>query len=144
MEKQEKRKKQDMKNQNFGSENSKISTNQQTQRDKALPWWVELFFVQIGLPEKLLIKILKINKNSKEFIQNDKKFVLQFLLVLISLIYLHPVIKYSRNKLDCEAIARDYIIKNNNPKKDRRQISMQSTNFSNGGGDIDEIKKLYK
>ena len=76
MEKQEKRKKLDMKNQNFGSENSNVSTNKQTQRDKALPWWVELFFVQIGLPEKLLIKILKINKSSKEFIQNDKKFVL--------------------------------------------------------------------
>ena len=63
MEKQEKRKRQDMKNQNFGSENSKVSANLKNQRDKSLPWWVELLFVQIGLPDKLLIKILKINKN---------------------------------------------------------------------------------
>ena len=66
------------------------------------------------------------------------------MLVLISLIYLHPVIKYSRNKLDCEANARDYIIKNNNPKIDRRQISMLTTNFCNGGGEIEEIKNLNK
>ena len=28
-------------------------------KEKRLPWWVELLFVQIGLPDKLLIKILK-------------------------------------------------------------------------------------
>ena len=29
---------------------------------KRLPWWVELLFVQIGLPDKWLIKILKTKK----------------------------------------------------------------------------------
>ena len=29
-----------------------------------LPWWVEILFVQIGLPESLLRKILKLKKVS--------------------------------------------------------------------------------
>ena len=41
-------------------------------RDKDLPWWVELLFVQIGLPDKLLVKILKAKRNSKELIKNEK------------------------------------------------------------------------
>jgi len=36
---------------------SKTSKNN---KDKNLPWWVELLFVQIGLPDNLLIKILKV------------------------------------------------------------------------------------
>ena len=41
--------------------------------NKDLPWWVELLFVQIGLPDKLLLKILKAKKKSIELIKNDKK-----------------------------------------------------------------------
>ena len=39
------------------------SSNLKKKKDKDLPWWVELFFVQIGLPDKLLIKILKAKKH---------------------------------------------------------------------------------
>ena len=34
-------------------------------KDNDLPWWVELVFVQIGLPDKLLIKILKPKENQR-------------------------------------------------------------------------------
>ena len=44
------------------------SEKSKKKKGKDLPWWVELLFVQIGLPDKLLIKILKARKNSKEFI----------------------------------------------------------------------------
>ena len=37
-------------------------TSKNSKKKKDLPWWVELLFVQIGLPDKLLIKILKANK----------------------------------------------------------------------------------
>ena len=47
--------------------------NSNKKKDKDLPWWVELLFVQIGLPDKLLIKILKARKKSKELIKNERK-----------------------------------------------------------------------
>ena len=82
--------------------------NTKKKKDKNLPWWVELLFVQIGLPDKLLIKILKTKKRSKELIKNDKNLLMAVLLVIIKLAYFYPVIKHSKNKLDCEAIAKNY------------------------------------
>ena len=112
-------------------------------RNKDLPWWVELLFVQIGLPDKLLVKILKANKKSKELIKNEKKSLIIFLLVLTSFAYLYPVIKHAKNKLECEATAKNYIIKN---KKiisiNKRELKMLSTNFCYGGEEIYEIKNL--
>ena len=43
--------------------------NSKKKRNKDLPWWVELLFVQIGLPDKLLIKILKTKKEAKQLIK---------------------------------------------------------------------------
>ena len=81
-------------------------------KDKRLPWWVELLFVQVGLPDKLLIKILKAKKSSKDFIKNEKKSLILIFFAITTLGYFYPVIKHARNKLDCEAIAKNYIIKN--------------------------------
>ena len=112
-------------------------------RNKDLPWWVELLFVQIGLPEKLLIKILKAKKTSKEFINNEKKSILIFLFVVTTLAYFYPVIKHAKNKLDCEAIAKNYIIKNKNTIGiNNREINMLSTNFCYGGEEIYELENL--
>ena len=119
------------------------SENLKKKKDKDLPWWVELLFVQIGLPDKLLIKILKAQKASKEFIKNDKKSIIIFLFVISVLGYFYPVIKHAKNKLDCESIAKDYIIKNKNTIGfNRREIRMLSTNFCYGGEEIYEIKNL--
>jgi len=102
-----------------------------------------LLFVQIGLPDKLLIKILKTKKNAKELIKNDKNLLMAFLLVIITLAYFYPVIKHSKNKLDCEAIAINYIIKNKNTIGiNNREIKMLSTNFCYGGKEIYEIENL--
>ena len=119
------------------------SENLKKKNDKDLPWWVELLFVQIGLPDKLLIKILKAKKTSKEFIKNDKKSLIKFLFVIITFAYFYPVIKHSNNKLDCEAIAKNYIIKNKNTIGiNNREIKMLSTNFCYGGEEIYEIENL--
>ena len=91
-------------------------------KNKDLPWWVELLFVQIGLPDKLLIKILKTKKKLKELINNDKKSLLTFLLVISSLAYFYPVIKHAKNKLDCETNAKNYIIENRNVVKINNQL----------------------
>ena len=126
-------------------ETKKMNTyeNSKKKKDKNLPWWVELLFVQIGLPDKLLIKILKAQKTSKEFIKNDKKSIIIFLFVITTLAYFYPVIKHAKNKLDCEAIAKNYIIKNKNIIGiNNREIKMLSTNFCYGGEEIYEIENL--
>ena len=133
----------ELKNQNYEAKKMNTSSNLKKKKDKNLPWWVELLFVQIGLPDKLLIKILKAKKTSKEFIKNDKKSIIIFLFVITTLAYFYPVIKHAKNKLDCEAIAKNYIIKNKNIIGiNNREIKMISTNFCYGGEEIYEIENL--
>ena len=131
-------------NQNYEVEKMNTSENSKKKKDKDLPWWVELLFVQVGLPDKLLIKILKSKKNVKEFIKNDKKSLITVLFVIITISYFYPVIKHAKNKLDCEAIAKNYIIKNKNTIGiNKRELKMLSTNFCYGGQEIYEIEN-YK
>ena len=133
----------EVRNQNYEAKKMNTYENSKKKKDKNLPWWVELLFVQIGLPDKLLIKILKAKKTSKEFIKNQKKSIIIFLSVITTLAYFYPVIKHVKNKLDCEAIAKNYIIKNKNIiELNKREIRMLSTNFCYGGEEIYEIRNL--
>ena len=133
----------EVRTQNYEAKKMNTSENFKKKKDKDLPWWVELLFVQIGLPDKLLIKILKAKKTSKEFIKNEKKSIIIFLFVITTLAYFYPVIKHAKNKLDCEAIAKNYIIKNKNIIGiNNREIKMISTNFCYGGEEIYEIENL--
>ena len=133
----------EVRNQNHEAKKMNTSENLKKKKDKHLPWWVELLFVQIGLPDKLLIKILKAQKKSKELIKNDKKSLITFLFVISSLAYFYPVIKHAKNKLDCEAMAKNYIIKNKNIIGiNNRELKMISTNFCYGGEEIYEIENL--
>ena len=133
----------ELKNQNYEAKKMNTSEKFKKKNDKDLPWWVELLFVQIGLPDKLLIKILKSKKTSKEFIQNEKKSIITFLFVITTMAYFYPVIKHAKNKLDCEAIAKNYIIRNKNTIGiNNRELKMLSTNFCYGGEEIYEIENL--
>jgi hypothetical protein len=133
----------EVRNQNYEAKKMINSENFKKKKDKNLPWWVELLFVQIGLPDKLLIKILKAKKTYKEFIKNDKKSLIKFLFVITAFAYFYPVIKHANNKLDCEAIAKNYIIKNKNTIGiNNRELKMLSTNFCYGGEEIYEIENL--
>ena len=110
-------------------------------KDKNLPWWVELLFVQIGLPDKLLIRILKAKKKSKDIIKNDKKSIIKILFVITAMAYFYPVIQHSRSKLYCETIAKDYIIKNKNTSRlNDKELKMLSINLCSGGEEIYQIK----
>jgi len=133
----------ELKNQNYEAKKMNTTSNLKKKKDKELPWWVELLFVQIGLPDKLLIKILKAKKTSKEFIKNDKKSLIKLLFVIATFAYFYPVIKHSKNKLDCEVVAKNYIVKNKNTIGiNKREIKMLSTNFCYGGEEIYEIENL--
>jgi len=143
MNKEEKFNPKEARKQNYEAKKMNTSENLKKKKDKYLPWWVELLFVQIGLPDKLLIKILKAKKTSKEFIKNEKKSIIIFLFLITTLAYFYPVIKHAKNKLDCEAIAKNYIIKNKNTIGiNNREIKMISTNFCYGGEEIYEIENL--
>ncbi len=133
----------EVRNQNYAAKKMNTSENAKKKKNNDLPWWVELLFVQIGLPDKLLIKILKAQKKSKEFIKNDKNSLITFLFLITTLAYFYPVIRHAKNKLDCEAIAKNYIIKNKNTiGMNNREIKMLSTNFCYGGEAIYEIENL--
>ncbi|MDC3046030.1 hypothetical protein OA096_00070 [Prochlorococcus sp. AH-736-A20] len=133
----------EIRNQNYEAKKMNTSENFKKKKDKDLPWWVELLFVQIGLPDKLLIKILKAKRTSNEFIKNKNKSIIIFLFIITGLAYFYPVIKHAKNKLDCEAIAKNYIIKNKNVIGfNNREIKMISTNFCYGGEEIYEIENL--
>ena len=133
----------EIRNQNYEAKKMNTSENFKKKKDKDLPWWVELLFVQIGLPDKLLIKVLKAKKTSKEFIKNENKSIIIFLFVITTLAYFYPVIKHAKNKLDCEVIAKNYIIKNKNTIGiNNKEIKMLSTNFCYGGEEIYEIENL--
>jgi len=109
--------------------------------NKNLPWWVELLFVQIGLPDKFLVRILKTKKNAKELVKKDKKTLITIFSVIATLAYFYPVIKHAKNKLNCESIAKNYIIKNKNIEDiNNRELKMLSTNFCYGGEEIYEIE----
>ena len=128
-------------NQNHGSKKMNTSENSRKKIETDLPWWVELLFVQIGLPDKFLIKILKTKKKAKELIKDDKKSFVTLLILIITLAYFYPVIKNAKNKLDCDLIAKDYIIKNKNIIGiNSKELKMLSTNFCYGGEEIYEIE----
>ena len=129
--------------QNHEAKKMNTSEDSKKKKDKKLPWWVEFLFVQIGLPDNLLIKILRAKKKSKEIIENDKKSLITFLFVIAMFAYFYPVIKHAKNKLDCEAIAKNYIINNKNIIRiNKRELKMLSTNFCYGGEEIYEIENL--
>ena len=143
MNKKEKSNPKEFRNQNVEAKKLNTSPKSNKNKDKNLPWWVELLFVQIGLPDKFLIKILNAKKKSKELIKNDKKVLFTFLFTITTLTYFYPVIKHAKSKLDCELIAKDYILKNKNVTGiNKRELRMLSINFCYGGEEIYEIKNL--
>ena len=143
MNKKEKSNPKEARTQNYEARKMNNSENTKKKKDKHLPWWVEFLFVQIGLPDKLLIKILQTKKKARELIKNDKKSLITFFFLITTLAYFYPVIKHAKNKLDCETIAKNYIIKNKNIIEiNKRELKMLSTNFCYGGEEIYEIENL--
>ncbi|MBO8243623.1 hypothetical protein HA145_03930 [Prochlorococcus marinus XMU1411] len=133
----------ELRNQNYEAKKMNTSVKSKRKEDKQLPWWVEFLFVQIGLPDSILIKILKTKKKARELVKNDKKSLIIYLFLIMALAYFYPVIRHAKNKLNCEDIAKDYIIKNKNISRiSKRELKMLSTNFCYGGKEIYEIENF--
>ena len=107
-----------------------------------LPWWVELLFVQIGLPDKWLIKILKTKKNTLDFYKERKNFIFLIFLFLFTLGYFQPVIRDSNSKLKCQKVAYDFIKEINLFKGENLDIlEMLSVKYCNGGNEIEYLRQ---
>ena len=125
-------------------ERKKINSSNSSQiNQKRLPWWVEILFVQIGLPDKWLIKILKTRKNTIDIYKENKKLIFLIFLFLFTLGYFQPVIKYSNSKLKCQKTAFKFIneinlLKNENLKR----LEMLTVNFCNGGNEVEYIRQV--
>ena len=81
--------------------------------DPKLPWWVELLFVQIGLPDYFLRTSLKIKRTSKRLINNNKRYFKLLLLIIGLCIYISPLIKRSYFANKCIIQAQSSLENNN-------------------------------
>ena len=141
MEKRNLNNEQEVKKSTFEERKKRNSSKSSQINQKRLPWWVELLFVQIGLPDKWLIKILKTKKNTLDFYKEKKKFIFLIFLFLFTLGYFQPVIRDSNSKLKCQKVAYKIIkeinlFKNENIEK----LEMRSVNYCNGGNEIEYLR----
>ena len=142
MEKRNLNNEQEVKKSTF-EERKKRNTAKSSQiKQKRLPWWVELLFVQIGLPDKWLIKVLKTKKNTLDFYKEKKKFIFLIFLFLFTLGYFQPVIRDSNFKLKCQKLAYNFIKDINSFKSENHEIlEMLSVNYCNGGNEIEYLRQ---
>ena len=142
MEKRNLNNEQEVNNSNFEERKKRNSSKTSQINKKRLPWWVELLFVQIGLPDKWLIKILKTKKNTIDFYKEKKKLIFFIFLFLFTLGYFQPVIKYSNSKLQCQKTAFNFINQITGLKsKNIKRVEMLTVNFCNGGNEIEYLRK---
>ena len=141
MEKRNLNNEQEVKKSTFEERKKRNPTKSSQINQKRLPWWVELLFVQIGLPDNWLIKILKTKKNTLDFYKEKKKYIFLIFLFLFTLGYFQPVIRDSNSKLKCQKVAYKIIkeinlFKNENIEK----LEMRSVNYCNGGNEIEYFR----
>ena len=78
-----------------------------------LPWWVELLFVQIGLPDAWLSKYLKKKKDAHYFISENKKFLFYCILLISGVLYIYPIVRYTSSSASCIDKTTKYLQSNN-------------------------------
>ena len=140
MEKKNSINEQEIKKSTFEQRKKRNPSNSVQIKEKKLPWWVEFLFVQIGLPDKWLIYVLRTRKKTNEFLKNERKFLFLIFLFLFTIGYFQPVIEYSNTKIKCQIRAKNYILNRlKTSKDDTETISMIAVNFCNGGKEIDNI-----
>ena len=99
-----------------------------------LPWWVELLFVQIGLPDSWLSKYLKKKRLTYNFINENKKNILYCTLLIAAAIYIYPIVKYTSYSASCIDKATKYL-KSSNLNNDKNEMDLNSlaVGYCHGG-----------
>ncbi len=100
-----------------------------------LPWWVELLFVQVGLPDNWLRSFLKTRKRTIYHLKSNKEYVFTTVLLLLTLAYINPLIKQASTKNNCiknsERIVKLY--SSSDSKLIEQELDVLGTHFCNGG-----------
>ena len=99
-----------------------------------LPWWVELLFVQIGLPDSWLSKYLKKKKETYIFINENKKNIFYFTLLIAGILYIYPIVRYTSSSASCIDRTTKYLKSNNvNNSKNDLDLNSLAVGYCHGG-----------
>ncbi len=99
-----------------------------------LPWWVELLFVQIGLPDSWLSRYLKRRKQTYNFIHENKKRIFYCTLLIAGILYIYPIVRYTSSSASCIDKTTKYL-KSNNMNNSKNEIDLNSlaVGYCHGG-----------
>ena len=99
-----------------------------------LPWWVELLFVQIGLPDRWLSKYLKKRKEALTYIDKNKKYIAYCALIISGVLYIYPIVRYTSSSASCIDKTTTYLKTNNiNGSKNSIDINSLAVGYCHGG-----------
>ena len=99
-----------------------------------LPWWVELLFVQIGLPDRWLSKYLKKRKEALTFIDANKKYIAYCALIISGVLYIYPIVRYTSSSASCIDKTTKYLKSNNiNKAQNEMDINSIAVGYCHGG-----------
>ena len=109
-------------------------TSNSDKNQSKLPWWVELLFVQIGLPDSWLSTLLKRKKLTNKFIDENKKYILYSLLIIAGIFYLYPIVKYSSSSSSCIEKTTKYLKSQRNDNQNNEiDINSIAVGYCHGG-----------
>ena len=99
-----------------------------------LPWWVELLFVQIGLPDSWLSIYLKKKKETYTFISENKKYIFYSILLIAGTLYIYPIVRYTSSSSSCIDKTTKYLKSNKiNNTKTKMDINSLAVGYCHGG-----------
>ena len=99
-----------------------------------LPWWVELLFVQIGLPDSWLTKFLKKRKQTLNIIDENKKYIAYSAILVAGILYVYPIVRYTSSSASCIDKTTKYIKANNiNKFQNEMDINSLAVGYCHGG-----------
>ncbi len=99
-----------------------------------LPWWVELLFVQIGLPDSWLSKYLKKKKEAASFIDENKKNIVYTAIIIAGILYIYPIVRYTSSSASCIDKTTKYLKSNNtNILQNAIDINSLAVGYCHGG-----------
>jgi len=99
-----------------------------------LPWWVELLFVQIGLPDSWLSKFLKKKRETYNVISENKKYIFYCTLLISGVLYIYPIVRYTSSSASCIDKTTKYLRSNNmKDAKNKMDLNSLAVGYCHGG-----------